>query len=362
MITIDASRYGNTPNRTGVENYSFHLINALVKLAPGKITLVSPRPVPLDVPQLIIPLPRLWTQGRLSWEVWRNSELRASTLFIPSHQMPVIHPAKTVITIHDVVFRRFPACYSLASQIYLDWGARFACKSAQKIIVPSETTRDDLIHFYHADPNKIVVIPHGYTRVTLSEAKSLPVTSNLGDSSPRKCGVQSDTGKYFLFLGRIEAKKNLLTLIKAFNQFHQTHPDWRLIMAGKPGIGGAEITEAAKKNPAITFPGYVDEAKKTELLKNAAAFVFPSLYEGFGFPLLEAMDYNLPIIASDIPSSREVAGNTALYFDPASPDELTQQMERLLTHPPDTAGFTQILARHTWDECAKKTLTVLSQN
>ncbi|MFH0820917.1 MAG: glycosyltransferase family 1 protein [Candidatus Peregrinibacteria bacterium] len=358
MIFVDASRYNNTPHRTGVENYSFHLINALAKLAPEQTTLVSPRRVPLDVPQLILPFPRLWTQVRLSCEVLLSSRgvrrrgatsiTPDSTLFVPSHQMPIVHPANTVITIHDVAFKRFPECYSLLSRLYLDWGARFACKSAKKIIVPSQVTKDDLIKWYKCDPAKVMVIPHGYSplSVTLSAAKSPPVTNH----------------PYFLFLGRIERKKNLLTLIQAFNQFHQTNPEWKLALAGKPGVGSYKILAATKQNSAIELLGYVNEAVKIELLKNASAFIFPSLYEGFGFPLLEAMEFNLPIIASDIHASREVAGEAALFFDPSSIEELISQMTRVANNPPPTNAYTQILARYSWEECAKKTLNVLKNH
>lgn len=105
MIFIDASRYNNTSQKTGVENYSFFLINELIKLAPEDITLISPRKIDLPVSQIVIPFKRLWTQIRLSWKLFLNKKI--DNIFVPSHLMPIIHPKNTTITIHDVAFKRF---------------------------------------------------------------------------------------------------------------------------------------------------------------------------------------------------------------------------------------------------------------
>jgi hypothetical protein len=175
MIYIDASRYSNTEKRTGVENYSFHLINELARLAPKGITLITPRKIDLPVKQIIIPFPRLWTQVRLSLEVLRNKKI--DNLFVPSHVLPLIAPKNSTITIHDVAFKHHPESYGLLSRWYLDYGARQAVKRAKRIIVPSDTTKLDLIHLYKANPDKIAVIPLGFSpsevKVTDTEAKKI---------------------------------------------------------------------------------------------------------------------------------------------------------------------------------------------
>ena len=134
MIYIDASRYSNTGKRTGVENYSYHLINELVKKSGRHITLISPRRIELDVKQIIIPFPRLWTLIRLSWEILTNRKI--NNLFVPSHVLPLIHPKKTIITIHDVVFKYSPESFGLFSRLYLNWATKFAVKHADRIITP----------------------------------------------------------------------------------------------------------------------------------------------------------------------------------------------------------------------------------
>ncbi len=353
MLYIDASRYNNTAQRTGVENYSFRLINELIRQNPNGITLISPRKIDLPVPQVTIPFPRLWTQARLSWEIQTNKKI--SNLFIPSHLMPVIHPKNTTITIHDVAFRRFPESYRRLSRWYLDWGADFAVKHAKKIIVPSRTTRDDLIRFYKADPRKIHVIPLGFTpdRTELEPDKTQAILDRW-HLKPRH---------YFLFVGRIERKKNLSVLIRAFEAVRQKHPHLKLVLAGKAGVGGEEILESADGKNIITT-GYIDDKTKAVLYQNCLAFVFPSLFEGFGLPLLEAMAAHVPIIASKIPTSYEIAKDNALFFEPDDETILAHHLKTLAEQKEWWSklikNHDQTLRQYSWEKCAKRTLQVLS--
>jgi len=352
MIYIDASRYNNTAKRTGVENYSCFLINELAKQNLDNITLISPRKIDLPTPQIIIPFPRLWTQVRLSWEVWRNKKI--DNLFVPSHLMPVIHPKNTTITIHDVAFKRFPESYGLLSRWYLDWGTKFAVKHAKQIIVPSETTRDDLIKFYKADFGKITVIPLGFKPDDI-EITADEIDNALGQHhlNPRH---------YFLFVGRIESKKNLGVLIKAFEAVRKKHPYLKLVLAGKTGVGGEDIIRPiTDKNIIVT--GYVSDKAKLILYRHCLAFVFPSKFEGFGLPLLEAMDAHVPIIASDIPTSREIAKNNALFFDPDDDKTLERHM-KTITEQKELWGelirnHDETLQNYSWEKCAERTLEML---
>ncbi|PIZ74285.1 hypothetical protein COY07_00900 [Candidatus Peregrinibacteria bacterium CG_4_10_14_0_2_um_filter_43_11] len=351
QIFIDASRYNNTYKRTGVENYSYYLINALIPLLREEIVLVSPRPLPLSVGQLILPFRRLWTQVRLSWEVLWNRKIQ--TLFIPSHFMPLIFPKNTIITIHDVAFRHFPESYSRLSRWYLDWGTRFAVKHATMIITPSGLTKEDLIALYAANSEKIVVIPHGH----------IPLSQTNPEQSE---GILKHYGlkpkKYLLFVGRIETKKNGIVLVKAFKKIEAQYPELKLVFAGKVGVGGDEIMKQAQENPNIIFTGYIEDATKAALLKNALVFVFPSLYEGFGFPLLEAMEARVPIIASNLSTSREIAGNCALFFEADDVEGLVSHLKTVLSQPDRSWNYDAILERYSWERCAQKTLkTIMDQ-
>lgn len=348
MIYIDTSRYNNTKKRTGVENYSFYLINELVKQDSDNITLISPKKIPLDVKQIIIPFRRLWTQIRLSWEILRNKKI--DNLFVPSHVLPIIHPKKSTITIHDVAWKHIPESYGFLSKKYLEWGTKYAVKHARNIIVPSKVTKKDLVNFYKADAKKIHVISLGFTP---SEIK----TNDEEEMNILK-SYQLKAKSYLLYLGRIEHKKNTDTLIKAFNIFAKENSDIKLVLAGSLGRGGKEILDSIPVNikERIVITGYINEEKKHVLMKNAQCFIFPSRYEGFGIPLLEAMYYNLPIIASDIPTSKEVAENNAHFFNPSDAEELS----RLMANSEKKGDYSKILETHTWEKTANKTLEIIN--
>lgn len=354
MLYIDASRYNNTRQRTGVENYSFFLINELIKLASDNITLISPKKIPLDVRQITIPFPRLWTQIRLSWEILRNKKI--DNLFVPSHVLPLIHPKNSSITIHDVAWRHEPKSYGFLSKLYLNWGAKYAVKHAKKIIVPSDTTKKDLINFYKCSSDKIHVIPLGFQppkiNIDEDEAKSIIGNWSLG------------IGHYFLYLGRIERKKNTDTLIKAFELFTQSNPDIKLVLAGFAGRGGREILNSIPDNikDKIVITGYISEKEKNVLMKNALCFVFPSRYEGFGIPLLEAMHYNLPIIASRIPTSYEIAKENALFFEIPDTEDLARLMDKIMNKNVReiiVSKHADTLKEYSWEKAAQQTLKIL---
>lgn len=356
MLYIDASRYSNTKKRTGVENYSFYLINEVAKKYPKEITLISPKKTNLKVPEIIIPFPRLWTQLRLSWEILTNKKI--DNIFIPSHVLPLICPKKSVITIHDVAFKYSPKSYSLASRLYLNWTTKFAVKRAKKIIVPSKKTHDDLIKYYACDPKKIKIIALGYT------AQKLAIKDGEINNRFKKYGLVK--GEYFLYIGRIEYKKNTDNLIKAFDKFSKKNHDIKLIMAGSMGHGGDEIIDGIpeKLRKKIIMPGYIDETDKQILLKYATAFIFPSREEGFGIPLLEAMHAGIPIIASDIPTSKEIAEKNAHFFEAEDYKELFKEMKYVVEN--NSAELLKIdkhqetLKKYSWEKCAQETYEVLS--
>ncbi|MBN2307233.1 glycosyltransferase family 4 protein [Candidatus Peregrinibacteria bacterium] len=352
MKYIDASRYSNTGKMTGVENYSYHLISELVAKYGENITLISPRHLTLKVRQMVIPFPRFWTLIRLSWEIWRNKKI--DNLFVPSHVLPLIHPKNSIITIHDVVFKYSPKSYSLFSRLYLDWATKFAIKHAAHIITPSQATKKDLIRFYKAKPEKVTVIPLGFE----PHKEQGPV------ELLKKFGLEPK--KYFLFIGRIEYKKNSDTLIKAFKEFSKENNEVKLVLAGFPGHGGKAIIGSipTELKSRIILTGYVKNAEKTALLKNTLCFIFPSRFEGFGIPLLEAMNAEVPIIASNIPSSREVAENSALFFEKENADTLTKLMKQMAEGQIAVRAlmntYPTLLKKHSWAKCAEEVYGLLT--
>ena len=237
-------------------------------------------------------------------------------------------------------------------------GAKFAVKHAKKIIVPSQVTKKDLIDFYKCKPEKIHVIPLGFS------AKSADVNSDEEQKVIGNWGL--DIGHYMLYVGRIEHKKNTDTLIKAFCLFAEKIPEIKLVLAGFIGRGGEAILNSIPDNikDRVIVTGYVSDEQKHALMRNAMCFAFPSRYEGFGLPLLEAMHYNLPIIASKIPTSYEIAKENALFFEVDDFERLASLMAEVTSNESLRAemikNHADTLKRYSWENCAKQTLAVLN--
>lgn len=367
VVGIDASRYGHK-KATGVEWYSYHLLNELIPLlgrehnaevrlyAPEDFTIATD--VPFNVKKRIIPAKRFWTLFRLSWEMFMRP---ADILFVPSHTLPVIIPKKAVITIHDVAFRSFKNCYSPFDYWLLNRSTKKAVKKAWHIIVPSEATKNDLIELYNCKPEKIVVIPHG--------APEFPRLLQWKEKDKVRMLQQfhlEEKDLYVFYVGRLEAKKNLARLVEGFHRFLREFPDWKLVMAGKRGVGFQDIwtkVEELGLQEQVLMPGYVTEEEKLFLLSGARIVAFPSLYEGFGLPVLEGFGIRRPVLTSNISSLPEVAGNAAHLVNPLKSEEIGVGLKRLASdgfyvNQLITKGDVQ-LKKYSWEKAAKATFEVL---
>ena len=358
IIGIDASRF-NLEKKTGVEVYSDYIISNIAKIASAqkkhKIILYCKQnqSIPTEITDTKnieikrIKGKRLWTQFRLSATLSKN---KPDVLFIPSHVLPIINGKKNVITIHDVAFMSFPEVYSLKQRFYLKLTTKKACKKANTIIVPSKATSGDLIKYFKCNPEKIKIIYHGLDASTLPKAKK-----------------SDDAAPYILFIGRLESKKNLIRLLKAFNNFQKTHSDWKLILAGPKAVGSDKIYESIKDlnlENKVETPGYITDIEKSQLLTNAKIFAFPSLAEGFGFPILEAFNYKIPVLTSNSSSMKEIGGEGALYINPLDTTEIQEGLEKLANNTELVNKLLQkqpaILKKYTWQESAEKTWNVLT--
>jgi glycosyltransferase involved in cell wall biosynthesis len=368
IIGIDASRYGH-PESTGVEWYSYHLLNELIPLLGREhnteFRLYAPRDftaaaeLPFNVKKRIIKFMRLWTLVRLSWEmIWKRVDL----LFVPSHTLPLICPKKTVITIHDVAYKHFKEAYSWKQFLMLEWATRKAVKKAWRIIVPSEATKKDLIELYKCRESKIFVVLHG--------APDVPPLLSFGDAEKDSLERSLHLEKarlIILFVGRLEFKKNLGRLIEAFGRFLKEFPGWKLVMAGKRGVGFEKIWKKAEElglQEDIILPGYVTEHEKLYLYDKCRMFAFPSLYEGFGLPVLEAFAMRRPVLTSRVSSLPEVAGDAALLINPEKVEEISVALKRLasdgiLVSKLIEKGDKQ-LKKFSWEKAAKETFEVLT--
>ncbi len=361
LVGIDASR-AIADRPTGTETYSRRLIQALLSHECSHRFRLYARSLPSsdifpEAELRAIPFPRLWTHVRLSWEMARRPP---DLLFVPAHVLPLIHPRRSLVTIHDLGYLTFPRAHPWQQRLYLDVSTRWNAHTATHVLTDSKATKADLSTYYGIDPDKITVAYPG------ADESLQPVhdTATIGSTKARY-GIADD---YFLYLGTLQPRKNLDRLVEAFAQFFTRHssPPVQLVLAGKRGWLCTELFEQIEQQgleQQVCFPGYIAQEDKAALLSGATAFVFPSLYEGFGLPVLEAQACGSPVITSITSSLPEVAGDAALLVDPRDSTAIANAMERLvddrnLRVELIERGFANA-GRFSWQACAETVLKVI---
>jgi len=352
-IAIDASR-ATRARATGTEHYSRELIRALLRAgtehefhlffrdAPAAGLFSGPR-----VQQHVIPLPRLWTHVRLAAAL---HALRPDVSFVPAHTLPLFLRGPAVVTVHDLGFRHFPAAHPTLARHYLELTTRYSAGRAQIVLADSQATATDLQRFYGIAPKKLRVVYPGVTPLAPGDPAAVRRKYRL---PPR----------YFLFLGTLQPRKNLPVLVAAWQRWRAANPQQavELVLAG--GRGWRFDERRFAQLDGVHLPGYIDDGDRGALYAGALALLFPSLHEGFGFPVLEAMHCGTPVITSCSSSLPEVAGGAALLVDPGDVAELARQMARLtedaaLRRRLVRAGHARA-AEFTWERAAQETLCAL---
>jgi glycosyltransferase involved in cell wall biosynthesis len=341
------------------EIYSHQLIQALLELeSPHRFRLYfreSPTAGSFARADLrTIPFPRLWTHLRLSWEMARRPP---DILFVPAHVLPIAHPRASLVTIHDLGYLHFPETHPRLQRLYLDLSTRWNAHTAAHILADSEATKADLITQYATHPDKISVAYPGYDSVLAPVDDPVRIKTTKA-----RYGI---TGDYFLYLGTLQPRKNLARIIDAFAA---TETKASLVLAGKRGWLYDDLFNQVNRlglEKRVLFPGYVLKEDKAALLSGALAFVFPSLYEGFGLPVLEAQTCSCPVITSTTSSLPEVAGNGALLVDPHDDFAIATAMQRIATEPAlremlIERGFANV-RRFSWVACAQTVLDAIER-
>lgn len=366
-IGIDASR-ANKTEKTGTEWYSYHLIQELKKITDPKDQFIlysreklrgGLGELPLNWKNRVLnwSIRKLWTQARLSWEMWQRPP---EMLFVPAHTLPLIHPKKVVTTCHDVAFLRLPQVYNWSALKYQEFAIKFAIRHAKKIIVVSEFTKNELIDFFKISAGRIAVVTNGY------DSESYKIIEDRG-AVTKVLEKYKITEPYILYTGRLELKKNTPGLIKAFKILKKNYNQpLKLILVGQPGFGFEKVAKAIAESDLqndVVMPGYVAREDLPYLMSGARAFVFPSFYEGFGIPVLEAMACGTPVVASGIPALREVAGEAAYLVDPYFPENIAEGINRVLTdkHLRENLKIRGLdrAKQFSWEKCARETWKVL---
>ncbi len=348
VIGIDGSR-AFASRRTGTENYSFQLLKALSKIDSKNKYIVFIRKgvtleeFPDNFKFVTINWPRFWTQGGLALQTFKDN---LDVLFVPSHTLPIIRKPglKTVVTVHDLGSEFLAHMHQLKQRVYLSYMQKHQLRTATKIIAVSKATKLDLVKKIKLPKNKINVVYEGLN-------KDLFRIDTKGNS----------LRDYYLFVGTVQPRKNLERIIRALAKIK----DKNLVIAGSKGWMSDEIYDLPKElgiEDRVKFLGYVPDEKLPALYSNAQALIFPSLFEGFGLPILEAQACGCPVVTSNQSSMPEVAGKGAIYVDPYSVDDIVRGMERLqgtgYRLQLIKAGFENI-KRFSWEKCAAQTLEVL---
>ncbi len=382
-IGINATAAIKQP-RTGVEEYTYQLIKHLAMLPEARehrfllyLPPVSENPIfdfPLPknfvIKELKWPLELLWTQIRLAWEMLISPP---DVLFIPVHVLPLFHPKNSVAAIHGLEYEHYPQYYPAWHRIYLRWVTKYSVFGARRVIAISESTKKDLVRRQPKKAQKISVIHHGFcfpAGANLAK-NSIFQKKNRQKKERIQYGLANIKKPYLIYLGRLEQKKNIEGILEAYKILKEEHKiSHQLVLAGAPGYGYNVLKlkignyfEIRNLKLEIKEVGYVDEQTKWQLLKGADIFLFPSFYEGFGLPVLEAQAAGAPVVTSFVSSLPEVAGQGALFVNPKNPAQIAEAAKRIiddrnLRDRLIESGYENI-KRFSWEKCARETLKIL---
>ncbi len=367
MIYLDVS--AAVHSKAGLGRYCERLAAALIAREPGRYALfynrggagAYPAVLPTTVPQRVVNLGyKPWRMAVLLGNIGRlpfnrlvpDVELFHSTehLLLPLRGVP------TVLTVHDLIFKLFPDYHKRLNYWYLNRAMPLYCERATAIIAVSEATKRDLVKYYDVDPAKVTVVYEA------AASHFTPPTPAGIDHVRRQYSLPP---RFLLHLGTIEPRKNLMRLLDAFQIVRRSFPDLRLLLAGGRGWLFDDFfarIEAEGLGEAVRPLGWVPDEDLPAVIGAAALAVQPSLYEGFGLPILEHMACRQVVAASDAGSHPEVGGAAAAYFDPNDTTAMAETITRLLTDRDEydqrrVLGLEQA-ARFSWARAAAETAAI----
>jgi len=317
--------------RVGAGNYIFNLTRAVLAQDVHNDYIVFAKAS--DLADLAITAPRATpivsaSDAPLKRIIWEQTQLpllarthRLDVLHSPHYTMPWLAGCRSVVTFHDMIFFLYPAMHITYKKIFFQTMIRVSLRHADLIIADSESTRHDVLRLLHADPAKIVTVPLGVSPLyrPLDDVHTIRQTYRLPE-------------RFILFVGVLEPRKNLVTLLRAFRMVRDRGWPHSLVIVGRKGWMYANLFQEVERlnlRDHVIFTGYVPEADLPGLFNAAEFFVYPSVYEGFGLPVLEALACGIPVITSNRSSLPEIVGDAGILIDPNNVDELAAQMSML---------------------------------
>ena len=365
-IGIDISPL-TVSSRTGVGEYTYELLNALFNIDSENqyflfynsfknVSHILPKweQKNVQIVRSVWPnkvfhfLLRVFHFPKLYILIEKKTGIKLDYFFSPNIGFHALSKnTKHILTLHDVSFEIFPECFSLKMRLWHAFLSPYKqCKSADIIFTPSENTKRDIVDLYKISEERIKVLSPGLSSLFSSVQKKYTLSQ-----------------KYILFLGTIEPRKNIEGLLRAFELFGKDFPEYQLLIAGAKGWKNKHILEAIEKTSNVQYIGYVPSEDKAALYTGASVFVYPSLYEGFGFPVLEAFAAGTPVITSSRSSLPEIAGDAAYFINPYNTFEIVEGLKRIVTDPDLShllvqKGFLQI-QKFSWQKTAEQFLASL---
>lgn len=294
----------------------------------------------------------LWQQSVMAWQV---EKLKVDVHWGSAFVIPLLSTRPMVVTVHDLTFLLFPSVHEWIKRYYFPAIIRAAVNKARYVLAVSESTRNDL--------HRLLPASRGKTVVTLLAARGLPADRPRALTQDH---VNNRGGHYVLFVGTVEPRKNLERLIAAWRSVApRDKGDTRLVIVGATGWLVDNMLSRFSSEDAIEFKGFVGDDDLARLMRRAMALVYPSLYEGFGLPVLEAMALGIPVLTSNIGATRELADGAALLVDPSSIPSIREGLSRLLKDEVlrrqlSQSGFERATF-FSWERTAAETLAVIER-
>jgi glycosyltransferase involved in cell wall biosynthesis len=367
-IAIDARMW----DESGIGRYLRNLVYHLAKLDKKNDYFILLRQKNLD-----IKLPKNFTKIKadFSWygvkEQWEMpgilSKLKLDLVHFPHFNVPILYSGKFVVTIHDLIHQHFQQESTTSKNILTHKIKKYGYKKAfnyaltksKKIITPTASVKHQLTNEWSVAATKIEVTHEAVEEelVKLVNSRTETVFAHLREKF-------SITKPYLFYVGNAHPHKNIERLILVFRQLRLTHPELQLVLSGKENYFWKKVLKQVREEEVqgIIYTGYITDEEMAALYKNALAFVLPSLEEGFGIPVLEAMAADCPVVASDIPAVKEVGGEVVFLFDAS--DEV--DMRRKLLQVVENSRLRKVLSdrglkhykKFSWENLAKQTLEV----
>jgi len=352
-IAIDAVQAA-ADKKTGIEYFSYQLIDSLLlNDKKNKYFILTNKDIRFssnNYKLILSKKKRFWNKFHLPLLLMKGNY---DVFLEPGYMLPSYCPKNSVTYIHDLGFKHFPECYSIKNKLLQESTLKSAVKKAKAILFLTENSKTDFLSFY----------PNFRRRMQVT---GLGIDEKRFVNNNKKIKLIKDN--YLLYVGRLEKKKNILNLIKAYVILSKNDSfKHKLVLAGKPGYGYEKIKSLIKKEKMgnkVVITGYVSNENLPNYYKHASLFVFPSNYEGFGIPILEAFASNIPVVCSKSSSLPEIAGDAAKYFDPKNPKQIAKIISETLnsanTQEKLVRAGKERLKKYDWKKTAKKVTNLIN--